>query len=96
MANMDEMPLNVELENYERQGISIWLNGRRSDPYVVEQAMQIREGGVPYMRDFVFGPEGRGLKAVEFTTMGRSDSCGGDNDPAPAKAGDGETDKTDN
>ncbi len=69
------MPLNVELENYERQGISIWLDGRESDAFVVEQAMQIKEGGIPYMRDYVFGPEGRGLAAVHFTTMDGGDSC---------------------
>ena len=83
MASVEQMPLNVELENYERQGISIWLNGRKSDAFLVEHAMQVKEGGIPYMRDYVFGPENRGLRAVEFTTMDPGEETVGDT-PSPA------------
>ncbi|MCD8324143.1 MAG: hypothetical protein LUC32_04210 [Clostridiales bacterium] len=43
----------VELQNYEQQGISIWLEGCPSDPADVMNAVRVREG-ISYMRDYVF------------------------------------------
>ncbi|MCD8155905.1 MAG: hypothetical protein LUD53_00335 [Clostridiales bacterium] len=43
----------VELQNYEQQGISIWLEGYPSDPAGVMNAVRVREG-ISYMRDYVF------------------------------------------
>lgn len=46
-------PLLVELQNYERQGISIWLEGCPSSSSEVSDAMCVRED-ITYMRDYVF------------------------------------------
>ncbi|MCD8365407.1 MAG: hypothetical protein LUC83_06275 [Clostridiales bacterium] len=45
--------LMVELQNYEQQGISIWLEGNPSDSASVMEAIRVREG-ISYMRDYVF------------------------------------------
>lgn len=45
--------LMVELQNYERQGISIWLEGTPSSSDQVMEAMFVRED-ISYMRDYVF------------------------------------------
>ncbi len=45
--------LMVELQNYEQQGISIWLEGNPSDSAGVMDAIRVREG-ISYMRDYVF------------------------------------------
>ncbi|MCD8230915.1 MAG: hypothetical protein LUD14_03685 [Clostridiales bacterium] len=45
--------LMVELQNYEQQGISIWLEGKPSDSASVMNAVRVREG-ISYMRDYVF------------------------------------------
>ncbi len=45
--------LMVELQNYEQQGISIWLEGYPSSSSCVADAVKVREG-ISYMRDFVF------------------------------------------
>lgn len=46
-------PLLVELQNYERQGISIWLEGSPSTSDEVTKALCVRED-ISYMRDYVF------------------------------------------
>lgn len=46
-------PLLVELQNYERQGISIWLEGCPSSSDEVLDAMCVRED-ITYMRDYIF------------------------------------------
>ncbi len=45
--------LMVELQNYEQQGISIWLEGCPSSSAGVMDAIRVREG-ISYMRDYVF------------------------------------------
>lgn len=50
---MTGQPLLVELQNYERQGISIWLEGCPSSSNEVSKAMCVRED-ITYMRDYVF------------------------------------------
>ena len=46
-------PLLVELQNYEQQGISIWLEGSPSSSDEVTEVMCVRED-ISYMRDYVF------------------------------------------
>ena len=46
-------PLLIELQNYEKQGISIWLEGFPSNSDEVSETMFVREN-VDYMRDYVF------------------------------------------
>lgn len=50
---MTGQPLLVELQNYEKQGISIWLEGCPSSSDEVSEAMCVRED-ITYMRDYVF------------------------------------------
>ncbi len=45
--------LMAELQNYRRQGISIWLEGSPSTPDRVWDAVRVREG-ISFMRDYVF------------------------------------------
>ena len=43
----------IELQNYENQGITIWLDGEQSSSSKVSEAMSVREEN-SYMRDYVF------------------------------------------
>lgn len=45
--------LLIELQNYEKQGISIWLEGLPSSSSEVSEVMCVRED-TNYMRDYVF------------------------------------------
>ena len=45
--------LLIELQNYEKQGISIWLEGFPSSSVEVSEVMCVRED-TNYMRDYVF------------------------------------------
>lgn len=45
--------LLIELQNYEQQGISIWLEGFPSSSAEVSEVMCVRED-TNYMRDYVF------------------------------------------
>ena len=45
--------LLVELQAFEDQGVSIWLDGYPSNSEEVSQAMTLREQ-ISYMRDYVF------------------------------------------
>ncbi len=45
--------LLVELQGYEEQGITIFLEGEKSDPIEVTNAVNIKED-ISYMRDYVF------------------------------------------
>lgn len=44
--------LLVELQSYENQGISIWLEGEPSSPKAVTDVMTVKEAN-QYMRDYV-------------------------------------------
>ncbi len=66
---MKGQALIVELQNYERQGISIWLNGTQCDPSQVAKAMAVRDE-ISYMRDFVF--QSGKLKQVHFDKITKS------------------------
>lgn len=61
--------LIVELQNLERQGISIWLEGIPSSSQQVMNAMFVRED-TSYMRDYVFA-EGE-LSEVRFDRISKS------------------------
>ncbi len=56
--NMESLSLALmaELQNYEKQGISIWLDGAPSSPGRVSDAHRVQEG-FSYMRDYVFDEE---------------------------------------
>lgn len=45
--------LLVELQAFENQGVSIWLDGYPSNSREVSQVMSVREQ-ISYMRDYVF------------------------------------------
>lgn len=45
--------LTVELQAFENQGVSIWLDGAPSSSLEVSQIMTVREQE-SYMRDYVF------------------------------------------
>lgn len=49
--------LFLELQSMEDRGITIWLEGSRSSPRDVAEAMSVNEESA-YMRDYVFA-EGR-------------------------------------
>ncbi len=59
----------VELQNYEQQGISIWLEGNPSDSASVMEAIRVREG-ISYMRDYVF--RAGELREVRFDKISKS------------------------
>ncbi|MCD8218751.1 MAG: hypothetical protein LUD01_12130 [Clostridiales bacterium] len=61
--------LMVELQNYEQQGISIWLEGNPSDSASVMEAIRVREG-ISYMRDYVF--RAGELREVRFDKISKS------------------------
>lgn len=61
--------LMVELQNYERQGISIWLEGNPSSCDQVMDAINVREE-ISYMRDYVF--QAGELSEVRFDKITRS------------------------
>ncbi len=56
MSNLNDtagFALMAELQNYEQQGISIWLEGSPSTPDRVCDAIRVREE-FTFMRDYVF------------------------------------------
>lgn len=55
--------LQVELQKFENQGVSIWLDGCPSSSEEVTQAMTLREP-INYMRDYVFA-EGK-ISQIHF------------------------------
>ena len=46
-----------ELEDYNREGVSLMLNGNASNPKKIARAFSIEEEGV-YMRDYVANEKG--------------------------------------
>lgn len=49
--------LLCELEIYNRQGVSLWLNNKPSTPKAIVRAHRVAEAGV-YMRDYVENEKG--------------------------------------
>ncbi|MCC2255302.1 hypothetical protein LKD70_12890 [Ruminococcus sp. CLA-AA-H200] len=67
---MDEtgyMEMFAELEDYERKGIDISLNGYRVSPLQIVTACMTKEEGT-YMRDYVMNREGN-IEALRFTEI---------------------------
>lgn len=67
---MDEtgyMELFEELENYERRGIDISLDGYPASPLEIIKAHMIKEEGT-YMRDYIMSREGN-ITALMFTDI---------------------------
>ena len=53
----DRQRLLIELENIQNRGITIFLDGRPSDPLYVTDAVCVKEKG-EFMRDYVTDEEG--------------------------------------
>lgn len=47
-----------ELKEYENKGVSIWLEGQKSNPYKVVETCVVREES-HYMRDYVSNDAGK-------------------------------------
>ncbi|MGI6095747.1 MAG: hypothetical protein ACOYBL_09990 [Lachnospiraceae bacterium] len=56
--------LRSELERYQQQGVSLWLNGRESTPKEIVKAHKIAEDSV-YMRDYIHNQKGE-VERLEF------------------------------
>ena len=56
-----------ELENYERQGVDISLEGIHASPLQIVTAYMTKEEGT-YMRDYVMSRDGS-IKALGFTDV---------------------------
>ena len=56
-----------ELEAYERERISLYLDGLPNTPKEIEKAHRIAED-VSYMRDYVAGEDGR-LRRLDFDSV---------------------------
>ncbi|MCD7866131.1 MAG: hypothetical protein LUG54_09070 [Clostridiales bacterium] len=67
--NSSGYALMVELQNFEQQGISIWLEGNPSSSADVMNAIRVREG-ISYMRDYVF--QSGELSEVRFDKITKS------------------------
>ena len=57
-------PLRRELEYYEEEGVSLYLNGDPSTAKSIANACQLAEGGV-YMRDYTEDETGK-IACVSF------------------------------
>ena len=67
---MDEtgyMELFTELENYEKKGIDISLDGYHVSPLQIVTACMTKEEGT-YMRDYVMNRDGN-IEALRFTDI---------------------------
>lgn len=52
------------MKQYQAEGVSLWLNGRPSNPKEIAKACRIAENGI-YMRDYV--PDGKGgIEELKF------------------------------
>lgn len=67
--NSSGYALMVELQNFEQQGISVWLEGNPSSSADVMNAIRVREG-ISYMRDYVF--QSGELSEVRFDKITKS------------------------
>lgn len=59
--------LYTELENYEKNGICMLMDGSKASPLQIVTAHMIREEG-SYMRDYVLDPEGY-IKSLVFVNI---------------------------
>ena len=61
--------LYAELENYERKGIYMLIDGYQASPLQIVTAYMAKEAGT-YMRDYVMNPAGN-IEALAFTNITR-------------------------
>ena len=61
--------LYAELENYERKGIYMLIDGYQASPLQIVTAYMAKEEGT-YMRDYVMNPAGN-IEALDFTNINR-------------------------
>lgn len=59
--------LYAELEDYERKGVNILIDGYRASPLQIVTAYMAKEEGT-YMRDYVIDPAGN-IEALAFTNI---------------------------
>ncbi|MGC4018786.1 MAG: hypothetical protein QM793_05875 [Muricomes sp.] len=59
--------LYTELENYERSGISMQIDGGKASPLQIVTAHMIREEGC-YMRDYILDREGY-IQSLTFVNI---------------------------
>ncbi len=59
--------LFTELENYEKNGVAIWMEGCKASPLQVVTACMLKEEG-SYMRDYVMNPEGN-IESLAFVNI---------------------------
>lgn len=59
--------LYTELENYEKNGICMQMDGSKASPLQIVTAHMIREEG-SYMRDYVLDPKGY-IKSLVFVNI---------------------------
>ena len=76
--------LLIELQNYEQQGISIWLEGFPSSSVEVSEVMCVRED-TNYMRDYVFRQGA--LSQVRFDKITKNKKQDFSNTGNPCKTG---------
>lgn len=65
---MEEM--YTELEDYERKGICILIDGDHVSPMQVVKAHMVKDGSASYMRDYEIDAEGR-IQQISFTNINR-------------------------
>ena len=59
--------LYAELENYERKGINMLIDGYQASPLQIVTAYMAKEEGT-YMRDYVMNPEGN-IESLAFVNI---------------------------
>lgn len=59
--------LRTELENYRKQGVELWLDGRPSTPRTITRAHMIAEEG-SYMRDYIQSEDGK-VSGIHFNLV---------------------------
>ena len=62
--------LYTELENYEKHGVNMLMDGCQASPLQIVTAHMIREAGC-YMRDYVLDPKGY-IESLAFVNINRS------------------------
>lgn len=59
--------LRCELQDYQQQGVSLWLDGQPSTPKTIAKACKIAEEGT-YMRDYIQNEEGE-VEHIQFNLI---------------------------
>lgn len=68
MYDAEKIQLFKELVNYERQGISLWMDNSPSSPVDIVNSGVLQEEGL-YMRDYIANEEGV-LIEIHFDRIG--------------------------